>query len=215
MKGDKLIIHKGHLRASKLICNIIIPEILKTENKYIITIAGESGSGKSEISESLFQLLSEKNIKSFIFQQDDYFVYPPQTNAEIRRKNIDHVGLSEVNLALLDQHLNSIFQKKNEIDKPLVIFDEDRISNEIVHFNEIKVIIVEGTYTTTLQNVSKHIFIDRTYIDTRESRKKRARETQNDFLEKILKIEHKIISSQKIFADLIVTNDYNVIENKI
>ena len=208
MKGDKLIIHEGHLRAAKLISKIILPEIFKTENKFIITIAGESGSGKSEIAESLSQLLSEKNIKSFIFQQDDYFIYPPKTNAEMRRKNIDHVGLSEVNLALLDKHLKSIIQEKNEIEKPLVIFDEDRISKEIVNFGGIKVIIVEGTYTTTLHNVYQHIFIDRTYIDTRESREKRARETQDNFLEKILKIEHKIISSHKSKADIIVTKNY-------
>ena len=208
MKGDKLIIHEGHLRAAKLISKIILPEIFKTENKFIITIAGESGSGKSEIAESLAQLLSEKNIKSFIFQQDDYFIYPPKTNAEMRRKNINHVGPSEVNLALLDQHLKSILQKKNEIDKPLVIFDEDRISNEIVNFNDIQVIMVEGTYTTTLQNVNKHIFIDQTYLDTRESRKKRARENQDEFLEKILKIEHKVISSHKSKADIIVTRNY-------
>ena len=210
MKGDKLIIHEGHLRAAKQISKIILPEIFKTENKFIITIAGESGSGKSEIAESLSQLLSEKNIKSFIFQQDDYFIYPPKTNAEMRRKNINNVGLSEVNLALLDQHLKSILQKKDEIDKPLVIFDEDRISDEIINLNDIQVIMVEGTYTTTLQNVNKHIFIDQTYIDTRESREKRAREEQDEFLEKILKIEHKIISSHKSKADIIITRNYEV-----
>ena len=208
MKGDKLIIHEGHLRAAKQICKIVFQEIMKSKNKFIITIAGESGSGKSEIAESLSQLLSEKNIKSFIFQQDDYFIYPPKTNAEMRRKNINNVGLSEVNLALLDQHLKSILQKKDEIDKPLVIFDEDRISDEIINLNDIQVIMVEGTYTTTLQNVNKHIFIDQTYLDTRESRKKRARENQDEFLEKILKIEHKVISSHKSKADIIVTRNY-------
>ncbi|MCK4339216.1 MAG: hypothetical protein KAW92_05315 [Candidatus Cloacimonetes bacterium] len=210
MKGDKLIIHEGHLRAAKQICKIVFQEIMKSKNKFIITIAGESGSGKSEIAESLSQLLSEKNIKSFIFQQDDYFIYPPKTNAEMRRKNINNVGLSEVNLALLDQHLKSILQKKDEIDKPLVIFDEDRISDEIINLNDIQVIMVEGTYTTTLQNVNKHIFIDQTYIDTRESREKRAREEQDEFLEKILKIEHKIISSHKSKADIIITRNYEV-----
>ena len=211
MKGDKLIIHEGHLRAAKQICKIVFQEIMKSKNKFIITIAGESGSGKSEIAESLSQLLSEKNIKSFIFQQDDYFIYPPKTNAEMRRKNIDHAGLSEVNLALLDKHLKSIIQEKNEIEKPLVIFDEDRISKEIVNFIDIQVIMVEGTYTTTLHNVHQYIFIDQTFIDTRVSREKRAREKQDKFLEEILMIEHKIILSHKPKADIIVTRNYEVI----
>jgi uridine kinase len=69
---------------------------MKTQTKFTITIAGESGSGKSEIGAVLSDLLSEKDIKSIILQQDDYFVYPPKTNAEMRRKDLGQVGLSEV-----------------------------------------------------------------------------------------------------------------------
>ena len=61
-----------------------------------------------------------------------------------------------------------------------------------------------------LKNIHQHIFIDRIYIDTRDSRKQRAREEQNEFLEKILEIEHKIISSHKPMADLIVMSEYGV-----
>ena len=63
-----------------------------------------------------------------------------------------------------------------------------------------------------MQNVHQHIFIDRNYIDTLESRKKRSREKQDEFLEKILLIEHKIISSFKSKADIIITKDYNAIK---
>jgi hypothetical protein len=72
-------------------------------------------------------------------------------------------------------------------------------------------VIVEGTYTTALKNVSKRVFIDRTYIDTREARSLRACEDQDDFLEMILTIEHEIISSHRPRADIIVTREYDVI----
>ncbi len=211
MKGDKLVIQECHIKAARGLLDLLFPQKIKTKDKFIITIAGESGSGKSEIAAVLAELLVEKrDIKSLIIQQDDYFVYPPKTNAKMRRKDIDHVGLSEVHLELLDQNLEDILKEKEEIEKPLVIFGEDRITKEIINLKEIKTVIVEGTYTTVLENVHQHIFIDRTYIDTRESRRQRAREEQDEFLDKILEIEHKIISSHKPRADIILTATYGV-----
>ncbi|MCK4576944.1 uridine kinase, partial [candidate division WOR-3 bacterium] len=55
-----------------------------------------------------------------------------------------------------------------------------------------------------------HIFIDKTYVDTKKSRSERGRETQDEFLERILKIEHGIISKQKMMADIIITRNYSV-----
>lgn len=211
MEGDKLVVEECHIKAARGLLDSLLPQIIKTKDKFIITIAGESGSGKSEIAAVLAELLAKKSyIKSLIIQQDDYFVYPPKTNAKMRRKDINHVGLSEVHLELLDQNLEDILKGKEEIGKPLVIFDEDRITKEITNLKEIKTVIVEGTYTTILENIHQHIFIDRTYIDTKESRRQRAREEQDEFLEKILEIEHKIISSHKPKADIIVTATYGV-----
>lgn len=208
MKGDKLVIQEGHVKAAHNITELLLPQIVKARGKFIIAIAGESGSGKSEIAAAIFELLSEKGIRSIILQQDDYFVYPPRTNAEMRRKDISHVGLSEVCLEVLDQNLRDIIDGKSEIDKPLVIFDEDRITKEVVKLEGVKTIIVDGTYTTILKNVRQRIFIDRAYIDTREIRKLRSREEQDELLERILRIEHRIISSHKPRADIIVTDNY-------
>ena len=210
MRGDKLVIQKGHRKAARQITAVLLSQIMQAEGKFIITIAGESGSGKSEIATALSQLLTEKGIESLIFQQDDYFVYPPKTNAGMRRQNINHVGLSEVRLTLLDQHLHDILMGKTEIDKPLVIFDDDLITEETAKLEGIKVVIIDGTYTSLLENVHRKIFLERTYIDTREARKSRAREEQDDFLERVLEIEHKIISSHRDTADIIVTSTYDV-----
>jgi len=214
MKGDKLLIQEEHVEAARQIVNLLLPQITETQDKFIITIAGESGSGKSEIAATLAELLSEKAIESLILQQDDYFIYPPKTNAGMRRKDINHVGLSEVRLALLDQNLKDIVDGKSEIEKPLVIFDDDIITEETAKLEGIKAVIVEGTYTNALKNVHHHIFIDRTYIDTRETRKRRAREEQDEFLEKILQIEHGIISTYRPQADIIITKDYEVRKNE-
>jgi len=213
MRGDKLVIHEGHRRASRQIMPLLLPQIEKARKAFIITIAGESGSGKSEIAAVLSESLLEEGIKSLILQQDDYFVYPPKTNTRKRTEDISHVGMSEVHLALLDRNLKDIKEGKSELVKPLVIFEEDRITQETVKLEGIKAVIVEGTYTTTLKNVHRRTFIDRTYTDTRAARKRRLREQQDDFLEKILEIEHKIISSHKPRADIIVTKNYEVEKN--
>lgn len=215
MRGDKLVIHDEHRLAAHKLLLLLSPYITRAENSFIITIAGESGSGKSEVAAVLVQLLLEtRHIKSIILQQDDYFVYPPKTNAEMRKKDIRHVGLSEVRLDELDQNCADIMQGKKEIHKPLVIFDEDRITQETVHLEGIRVVIVEGTYTTLLKNVQQHIFIDRTYRDTRSRRKERAREEQDALLEQILEIEHNVIKQHKAYADIVITRTYDVVKTE-
>lgn len=208
MKGDKLVINEEHIRAANQALELLLPAITSSQGRFVITIAGESGSGKSEIAAALSEALSRKCIKSIILQQDDYFVYPPKTNENMRRKDIGHVGLSEVHLDLLDQNLKDAVTGQSAIIKPLVIFDEDRITEETVNLEGINVVLVEGTYTTTLRNAHQHIFIDRYYIDTREARRQRAREAQDEFLEKVLKIEHGIIQPQRTRASIIITRDY-------
>jgi len=212
MKGDILIINENHKKAAKQSVEIMLEDIKASEGKYMITVAGESGAGKSEIAASIAEILEEKGMKCFIFQQDDYFVYPPKSNAAMRVKDISHVGLSEVRLDLIDEQLQDILDGKEEITKPLVIFDEDRIDKETVSIKDAKVFIAEGTYTTSLNNIDTHIFIDRNYIDTLEARKERNREKQDEFLEKILKIEHEIITALVSRADIIITKDFNAIK---
>ena len=157
MKGDKLVIQERHIKAAHNITELLLPQIVKARGKFIIAIAGESGSGKSEIAAAIFELLPEKGIRSIILQQDDYFVYPPRTNDKMRREDIRHVGLSEVRLDMLDQNLHDIIVGKDEIEKPLVIFDEDRITKEVVKLEGVKTIIVDGTYTTILKNQVTYI----------------------------------------------------------
>ena len=214
MKGDKLIINEQHIKAANQSLELLLREIIRSHGRFVITIAGESGSGKSEIASALSEALSRKDIKSTVFQQDDYFVYPPKTNENMRRKDIDWVGKSEVRLDLLDQNLKDTIAGQSVMTKPLVIFDEDRITEEKVNLEGIKVVIVEGTYTATLKNTHQHIFIDRSYIDTLEIRRQRARESQDEFLEKVLKIEHGIIQSQKTRADILITRDYEAKRNE-
>ena len=208
MKGDILIIDDNHRKAAEQVVNLILSDIENSENKYVITVAGESGAGKSEIAASIAEKLQEHNIKSFVFGQDDYFVYPPKTNAKKREEDISWVGMQEVKLDLLDQNLEAVLKGFTSLTKPLVDFDADETGEEVVDLKNYKVLIAEGTYTTTLKNANCKVFIDRNKMDTIESRKKRAREAQDEFLDKILTIEHEIISKHKALADIVISKDF-------
>jgi guanylate kinase len=59
--------------------------------------------------------------------------------------------------------------------------------------------------------VDTRIFIDLTYLETQQSRLERAREAQDEFLEKVLVMEHEIISAHKSRAHLIINKDFQVV----
>jgi uridine kinase len=213
MIGDKLVIQDVHRKAARGVLALLGPAIEACQGRYALAIAGESGSGKSETAAALAEQLREGGVKSVVFQQDDYFVFPPKTNTEMRKRAINHVGPSEVRLELLDRHIQEALDGKEAVRKPLVLYEEDRITAETLSLGGVKVVIAEGTYTTLLKNVQARIFIDRTYRETRRARGERGRETQDEWLESILALEHTIISAHKEQAQLLVSRDYDVVRN--
>jgi uridine kinase len=212
MKGDILIIHNLHRKAARQAVELMLPEISGFDGKYCITVAGESGAGKSEIAAAIAAVLEKKGYPAYIFQQDDYFIYPPKTNAAKRKEDIGWVGMQEVKLSQLDANIEAARTGTGIIEKPLVIFNEDLITSETADLGNYKVLIAEGTYTTALKQADCRIFIDRNQEDTKKARLKRGREKQDAFLEQILRIEHGIISAQKKNADIIITRQYEAIK---
>lgn len=212
MQGDTIIIEEHHRSAAKAILPVILPLIQAANGKYTLSVAGESGSGKSETATAIADALAENGIKSLIFQQDDYFVYPPKSNDKARRKDIEWVGSQEVKLDLLDSNLQTFLDGANQIEKPLVIYKDDKIVSETMEVNDAQVAIAEGTYTSLLENLKTRIFIDRNYSDTRAHREKRSRHKSelDPFIDSVLNIEHEIISSHKERANIIINKDYSI-----
>lgn len=210
MKGDVIIVEEHHRIAATSILERIEPLIRDARRPFTLTVAGESGSGKSETAKALAEACSERGFEPFVFQQDDYFVLPPKSNDRRRREEISWVGTDEVRIDLLDEHLRSARNRDASLAKPLIDYEADEVGEEIVDLSEIDVAIAEGTYTTLLDNADCHVFIARTRLDTLESRKKRAREPIEPFLEQVLEIEHAIIAPHQNAADVVIGRDYEV-----
>jgi uridine kinase len=212
MRGDAIIVEQHHRRAGRGVADHVLPKLHKTSTRYTLSVAGESGSGKSETAQALAEELGKAGINCTILQQDDYFVYPPRSNDQTRRQDIGWVGPQEVHLDVLDANLQAFHNSATSLVKPLVLYGQDQITEETLDIAGSRVLIAEGTYTTLLENVNTRTFIDRNYIDTRIHREKRARhESELDpFIDQVLAIEHDIISAHKARADLVIAADYTV-----
>jgi len=212
MRGDTIIIEEHHRRAAAGIVPALLPKIRESGGKYTLSVAGESGSGKSETATAIADALAVEGIQSVIFQQDDYFVYPPKSNDRARRDDIEWVGPQEVRLDLLDQHLDAFRGGATSIDKPLVVYETDSVTAEDMPTAEARVAIAEGTYTSLLENVDTRVFIARDFEETRAHREKRKRDAAelDPFIDEVLKIEHAIISEHRARADIVINADYSV-----
>jgi uridine kinase len=209
MIGDKLIIEPYHTERAAEICDLLSDRL---GAKLTLSVAGESGAGKSELAHEIQRLLNERGIPAGLLQQDDYFVFPPRTNHEMRRRNLEQVGPYEVKLDFLDANLRSFKRGESPIYKPLVIYDEDQITAEEMDVAGLTVLIAEGTYTTLLRFADTRVFIDRDYRQTLEARIRRARDRWEPFIQDVLEREHQIISRHRLLADLVVSPDFGSVQ---
>ena len=210
MRGDIILIDEEHRRAAGLIVDHLIDDIRATDRRFTITVAGESGSGKSETGQAIADALAEHGVTAIVLQQDDYYVLPPKFNDAARRANFAWVGTTEVRIDLLDSHLEAAQDGADQIVKPLVIYEDNRIEDETISYEGADVVIAEGVYTSLCDHVDRRVFIDRNRLETMEHRMKRGREEFDPFIEQVLVEEHEIISKHRARADVIITRDYDV-----
>ena len=214
MRGDILVLQEWHRQAASKIVPEIIDAVKEKGTRYIITVAGESGSGKSEMARALADEFGQFTIGSVVLGQDDYFLLPPRSNDLARRKDAHWLGPHvEVRLDVMEQNLVDALEGKGATTKPLIDYDSNTIQEETIDLNGIAVLIAEGTYTSLLKHVDTRIFILRDWLDTLEDRKKRNRgkELGDPFIEQVLSMEHKIIAGHQHLADFLITKEYEVL----
>ena len=203
MIGDKLVITDYHRAGAEQALPTVL-ERLEAGGRIGVSVAGESGSGKSETGHCLKEKLEAAGQKVVLLGQDDYFRLPPKSNHARRLEGIDWVGPGEVRIDLLDEHVRAVKDGAAEITKPLVYFDEDRIDEETITGGPWDAVVIEGTYTSLVESLDVRVFIDRDYRQTKKARLKRARDPDVKFLEQVLHIEHDEISKHKARANVVI-----------
>lgn len=216
MVGDIIELQEQHLATAQQITALLRKHFsLDGKRKMAIGIAGESGSGKSVTAFAIQKVLEQEYCKSLVLQMDDYFRLSPKTNHENRLKSLENVGIHEVDLDMLSRNIKDFKNGTEQIEKPLVNYNENTISKEKINVADCGIVIVEGTYILEIKEFDFTIFIDRDYKDTYENRIKRNRDVQGGFIEKVLEIEHQIIRDFKNRADLILGKNYELINTNV
>jgi len=214
MRGDVLVIESYHRRVADGLARELMPAIRASGRRFVVTVAGESGCGKSETAAALSQRLAEKGIPSIVLGQDDYFALPPRCNDSRRRTDPEWLGPHvEVRLDILQANVDAALAGADSIEKPVVDYDANTLSTEQLSLAGIMAVVAEGTYVSLLRHVDCRIFIARSRLETLGHRRKRNRggEALDPFVESVLAVEHKIIAGHRQLADIVVTSDFEVV----
>jgi uridine kinase len=208
MLGDVLLIQEKHQKAAQIITEYFLP--LHTA-KNIIAIAGESGSGKSELSHCIGRLLvKEYNIPTKIIHSDNYYKIHPHQRTEWRKKHgFKSVGLNEIDWDTLNQNIQQ-FKAGQQAEMPCIDIIPDEPDILITDFSKIDVLIIDGLYALQSTNIDLGIYINLTYHETKKAQTDRGKEPNNDFRWGVLEQEHQMVTQLKKKAKIIIEKDYSV-----
>lgn len=207
MIGDRLIIEEKHFKIAKEIQSSI-------EDRNIVLIYGNSGTGKTEIADCLQSELWKRKLPSLSLSLDDFYLTHPTERNSIRKKDgIESVGLGEIDF----DYLRRICQDFKDI-KPIHFRRVHKYINTVeyntINSDEISVLIIEGLFSGYLKNYGYgdySIFLEGNPKQTYDFRKKRQKENpDNVFRKLIVNKEFNVVSQLKKYADKIIPfEDYN------
>jgi uridine kinase len=210
MIGDKIEIKPQYLALSNQIVQILQTQFtnLSSGQKFVAGVGGESGSGKSVTALCIQESLLALGIRSCIIHQDDYFKLAPKQNHAQRLADPSWLGPVEVRLDLIQEQIQQFKAGQGRVEAPLVYYQEDVIKSQILEFQDVQVLIVEGTYILSVEGIDARIFMSRDYHQTQQSRLARGREPFSPEIEGFLKREHEIIKLYGLTTHIIVDKAY-------
>ena len=204
MLNDILIINIAHEKAAHTIFDKVMEE---RKEKYIITITGEVGVGKCEVSHVLGKLLKNEGVMVKIIHMDDYYKIPPAMRTDWRKKHgIRRIGYEEYNWEVINRNLDD-FRNNRESELPSVDLMNDRVDTIITNFDQIEMLIINGLYSIKIDSANLKVFIDLTYKDTFDEQKATGKEPMDEFRLKVLQREHEVVQTLKPEADFYLDFD--------
>lgn len=211
MLGDILLIQEKHKRAGEQIIDYVLQN---KKDKYIVAISGESGSGKTELAHVIAKGLRKHGIFAKPLHTDNFYNTHPLERREWRSKEgIEKVvGYNEYKWEEINQAIDD-FKNNRVCEMPCVDLVTEQVDSLKTNFSEVDMLIVDGLYAIKTEGVDVRVFIDMTYLETKEKHTKDARgkEVMDEVRWATLGQEHKMVQSLKPLADLIINKDYQVV----
>lgn len=210
MIGEKIDANLLNVNAAKALVSYF--DVSKGQKKFVVAIAGESGSGKTHMATAVAQELLAHQIHAHILHMDDFFILPPASNHAQRLLDIAHVGPQEVNLERLNALISAFKSNASNCSVPTVDYYENSIAESNIDLSLVQVLIIEGTYAFFLKDTDFHLFMSRDYEQTKDLRlaRNRGNEAQDEFIERVLRIEHEIIAGSAKKANAYIDYDFNL-----
>ena len=183
---------------------------LGRQDRTVIAIAGESGSGKSSTATSIAHAMTADGHPTVVLHQDDYFLRAPRANHAHRCTDLSSVGHHEVDLTLLASHVAAFRIGRADVLAPRADAASDSFVTWRPDFVNAAVLVVEGTYVLHLDDSDIRIFLDATHEDTAERRRLRNRDVDAPIIDRILAIEHDLIAPQMSRAHIVIGRDFTI-----
>ncbi len=212
MLEDVLIIKQKHRLAARSICKILEKRL---QPRQVIAISGESGSGKSEMANTIARQLKGQGFKVKVIHSDDFYNSIPEERNDIRiSKGIaEYVGIGEYDWEKISEVIQA-FLEGSIISMPCV----DLITNEVdtlqTDFKRIEILILDGLYAIAAKEADYRIFIDLTYHETKKAQQHRGKESMDNIRFQVLEAEHIAVSSLRKKSDIIISKEYKVVNIK-
>ncbi len=212
MKGDVIIVEDHHRRAATAIVERIAPDILARDRRSTITVAGESGSGKSETGQALADALEARagSAPSCSARTTTSCSHPSRTMRSAAA-DIGWVG-SERGPARPPRRAprgrpDGRFLG-DEAARDLRRGPRDRGGRRPRRACGSR--SPRAPTPRCCSNVDTRVFIARNRLETLDARMRRGREQFDPYIEQVLEIEHAIISAHRARADVVLSREYEV-----
>jgi uridine kinase len=209
MLGDVLLIEEKHKLAAKAVVERVNA---LNGDKIIIAVGGESGSGKTELGHEIARLLKSQNTPAKVMHIDNYYKTSPQERNPWRKAHgVESIGYTEYDWDLINQNLAEFRANAEEAIMPCIDLLTDQEDTLTTSFKDLKYMVIEGLYAVQAQ-ADLRVFIDLTYHETKKAQLVRGKENMDQWRAQVLEREHQVVRSLRSLADLIVDQDYQVVE---
>ncbi len=231
MPGDKVNFHPDCVKNAGILFreieNQLQQEDLEGDGfKYVISISGGSGSGKTAIASLLAYYLNSNGVKTYTHSGDNYPRRVPELNDAERLARYkaggvqalrDYLGTNEeIDFDAINNVISEFKRNKTEISLRRMGNKADQVWQDRVDLSDTKILLIEWTHGSSqfLKGVDYNIFLATTPEETRAIRIARGRNDNaaDPFIQLVIELEQEKLDRQKETASLIMTRDGQLIK---